>query len=278
MAEEPLSLSSLLRRYRGRIGLTWFMVATDALLLLLFPLAIGRAVDGYIEQSWAGLWLLIGLSLGLLVVGAARRFYDTRVYARIYTEIAPDLVERERRQGSSVSTITARTGLATEFVEYLEHSFPLLFQGLLGLVGTLTIILFLQWKVFLVALAASLGIAIIFLLSRKATYRFNQGYNSVFEDRVRVVAEEQDGASIREHFRSIMKWNIRLSDLETRNYSLSWALLIGVIVFAIIEPIRSGETSHGAILALVMYVFSFMENVLEIPYYYQQYVRLEEIT
>ncbi|MEM1294417.1 MAG: ABC transporter six-transmembrane domain-containing protein, partial [Verrucomicrobiota bacterium] len=160
---------------------------------------------------------------------------------------------------------------------YLENSIPMIFNAVLGLLGTLLIIAFLSLEVFWVCLLATSGIVLIFWLTRNSTFRFNQGYNEELEDRVRVIESEDDPA-IATHFRKLMRWNIRLSDLETKNFSLSWALLMGVMVFAIVEPIRSGDVTHGAILALLMYVFNYIESVLDIPLQYQQFVRLEEIS
>ncbi|MEM7013156.1 MAG: ABC transporter six-transmembrane domain-containing protein [Verrucomicrobiota bacterium] len=267
----------MLGRFRGRIAITWAMVAAEGVLFVLFPYFIGRAVDDFMKNSWFGLLMLAGLGIGMLVIGAARRFYDSRIYAKIYREIAPELVRKERERSSSVSTISARTGLAAELVEYLEDSIPMIFTAVLGLLGSLVIIAFLSLNVFLVCLLATAGIAFIFWLSRRSTFRFNQGYNEELEDRVRVIEAENDGA-IASHFQNLMRWNIRLSDLETKNFSFSWILLMGVIVFAVIEPIRSGNVSQGMILSLLMYVFNYIESVLGIPLHYQRFVRLQEIS
>ncbi|MFT4639961.1 MAG: hypothetical protein ACI8T1_003286 [Verrucomicrobiales bacterium] len=53
---------------------------------------------------------------------------------------------------------------------------------------------------------------------------------------------------------------------------------MGVIVSSIVFTIQSGITAHGRILAIIMYVFDFIESVIAMPFFYQQYVRLNEIT
>ncbi len=78
--EGGLSLWRLFRRFRLRIILTWLLVIGDSSLMLLFPLIIGIAIDDYLEGSFSGLSMLVGLGLLSLLVGAGRRFYDTRIY------------------------------------------------------------------------------------------------------------------------------------------------------------------------------------------------------
>ena len=120
-------------------------------------------------------------------------------------------------------------------------------------------------------------IILIYALSSKKIYRWNSSYNEELERRVEVLSNG-DRDSILVHFKKLMGWNIRLSDLETVNFSLSWLLLIGILVYAIVAIIESGVTAHGKVLSILMYVFSYIESVIAMPLFYQQYVRLKEIT
>ncbi len=272
-----LSLRQLFGRFRYRILLTWLLVLGDAGLMLLFPLFMGIAIDEYLDGSFTGLWQLAGLGLLSLLVGAGRRFYDTRIYANIYSTIAPELVDKERERGTSVSAVSARTGLATELVEFFENSFPAIIESTIGLVGTLAIILYLNREIFVACMVSSVLIALIYLATGKKTYRLNSGYNEELERRVDVLSKEDRGLIV-DHFKKAMRWNIRLSDLETTNFSLSWLFLIGVLVYSITAIIDSGVTSQGKVLSTLMYVFSYIESVVLLPLFYQQIVRLEEIS
>ena len=276
-AEEATSLRRLFHRFRFKILFTWSLVLLEAGLILLFPLFMGVAIDDYLSGSYSGLSLLAALGLLSLLVGAARRLYDTRVYSGIYTTIAPELVDREKKRDSSISVVSARTGLAAEFVEFLENIFPEIINSAIALGGTLLIILYLNLRIFTACMISTALIILIYALSSKKIYRWNGSYNEELERRVEVLSSGERGA-IRLHFKKLMGWNIRLSDLETVNFSLSWLLLIGVLVYAIVAIIESGVTAHGKVLAILMYVFSYIESVTAMPLFYQQYVRLKEIT
>lgn len=275
--DKKISLQNLFRRFRVRILFTWFLVLGEAALFLLFPLFMGMAIDDYLVGDYFGLLALSGIALLSLVVGAGRRFYDTRIYSRIYATISPELVEQEKQRKASVSVISARANLASEFVEFLENSFPEIINSVMGLAGTLIIIAFLNLNVFFASLIATALIGLVYALTSKRTYFLNSGFNAELENQVKVISQNNK-ASIVNHFKNVMKWNIRLSDLETANFSVSWIFLMAVLIYAIIATIDSGITAQGQILAILIYVFSYIESVIALPLFYQQFVRLREIS
>lgn len=276
MSQEKLSLKKIFLRFRFRILATWFLVLAEAALSLLLPLLMGIAIDDMFEESSRGLFWLGAVGLLIVIAGAARRFYDTRVYSRIYTQIADEVVINEHANDSAVSVISARTGMTAELIEFLENSFPAIINCLIGLVGTLLIVSALQLNVFFSCITATVLIAILFAATSRKTYFLNQGYNDEFEKRVDVLTAN-DPKEVTNHFRRSMRWNIRLSDLETVNFSISWAIMIGVIVYSVWASVQN-DISRGTILSLLIYVFEYIECVVAIPLFYQQFVRLQEIT
>ncbi len=273
---EKITLGGLVRRFWKKTALTWMLVFTDGLLYLLFPLLIGRAVDFLLKDSFRGLWELAVLCGMVLLTGAGRRFYDTRAYAGIYETVSNELVARETARESNVSVIAARTNLFTEFVEFLENSLPDIITQLIGFVGTLVIIAFISLPVFGICLGGAVLTLVIYSLSEKKITSLNKGQNDEMERRVDVLTTGEP-TRIAGHFKSLMRWNIRLSDLETVNFSLVWIAQASVLLGSIAVTVSSSTEGYGRIIALVMYVFGFIESVMTFPLYYQQLIRLREI-
>lgn len=272
-----LSLRQLFVTHRWEVLGTWLLVVLEAILMLMFPLAMGIAIDGMLQQSYFGLSLLGGLGALAIVVGSGRRFYDTRVYSRIYAAAGTRIVEQERRRSQEVSVISARTNMANELVEFFETSFPAIIDCLIGLFGTLAMIWFLQTNVFVACLIATCMITCVYALTSKRTYALNKGVNQETEQQVEVLSHRPI-AEVGNHFARLMRWNIRLSDLETVNFAVSWLVMIVLLVYSVAATVQSGVTVHGRILAILMYVFGYIESVISIPLYYQQFVRLQEIS
>lgn len=264
----------LLRRFAGRFALTLSLVLLEAVGWTLFPLVIGRAIDSVLADSVRGLYEFAALGIGVMGLGIARRFVDSRAYARVFRRLGEELVAQEPEGGTS--TKTARLGMLGEFVEFFEYQAPGLITGVIGLGGTLIILSALNRPVFFGCLAVTVGSAVLYALTGRLTTRYNEGLNDERERQVDAV-ESGDPARVGVHLRALMRWNIKLSDLEAVNFGVVWLFLMGLLVFSIGSAARQ-TLEYGTVFAVVMYVFQFTESVIVLPLYYQQWLRLREIS
>ncbi|MEM9557138.1 MAG: ABC transporter six-transmembrane domain-containing protein [Acidobacteriota bacterium] len=276
-AGDAVSLGHLVRRFWRLTALTWVLVLLEGLCLVALPLVIGRAVDGLMNERVTGVVELTVLCGVLLLVGAGRRVFDTRAYARIHRTVAGELVVHEKRRQASLSEISARTHLFTELIEFLEESIPSVLLQLINLAGTLVIIALIDLEVFLACLASIVFAALVYSLSEERIFRINAGANDELERQVEILAATSE-REIPPHFKRLMGWRIKLSDLETLNFSVIWAALTLLLIFTVVVVTTTADLSFGRIVSAVMYVFGFIESVLILPLYYQQLVRLREIT
>ena len=184
MSMQHISLCLLLLRFWRKAMPTWLLVILESSCLLLMPLVIGWAVDGLFNNQTKGIVYLGSLCLVLLVVGAGRRFYDTRAYSSIYRAVSHEIVTNESRRNTGVSKVTARTNIFTEFIEFLENSLPEVFSQAIGFAGTLGIIAFIDFRVFWACLAGASLTSLIYFLSQKCMLRLNKGQNDEFEKHV----------------------------------------------------------------------------------------------
>lgn len=272
-----ISITRLLSRFKGKVSFTMFLVLTESILGLLYPLFIGNAINGLLVQDFSGVYMLGGLGVLALVVGSGRRFYDTRAYSDIYIKISHEMVVKEQAKDSSISKISARASLLTEFVEFLENSMPMILESIIGVLGVLAIIFALNLSVFWASVGLFILLILIYLLSGKSNFRFNEKYNNEIESQVDALVS-LDMDIIRKHFRAVTHWNIKLSDLETWNYAALWLGIIGLLVYAPIVVIDSGIINYGLVFSILMYVFQYIESLLTLPNFIQQIIRLQEIT
>ncbi|NDV26401.1 ABC transporter six-transmembrane domain-containing protein [Desulfovibrio sp. JC010] len=275
MTSKSISLKNLIRRFWRKTLLTWIFVLVEGVAIVLMPMVIGWAVDGLMVDDLSGIYQLAGLCLILLLAGAGRRFYDTRAYAKIFNTVANELVQNERGKKSGVSKITARTNLFIEFIHFLEESIPEIIQQIITLFGVLLIIVFIDWKVFAACLASVAVTGLIYAFSEKKIFQLNKGSNDEFEQQVDILTRASS-PEIRAHFKKLTIWDIRMSDLETLNFSGIWIALSAVMLFSVTSSVSAG-LSFGQVLATVMYVFEFIECIMSFPFFYQEVVRLREI-
>ncbi|BDD12291.1 hypothetical protein FUAX_47230 (plasmid) [Fulvitalea axinellae] len=270
-----MTLTQIFARFRWRISVTLFIVLVEAVLFVLFPLFIGYAINGVLEKSYSGLIYLGCLSLLTLITGTARRFYDSRVYAGIYQELGVETFERN--QTAETSKLSARINMLQELVEFFENSFPQLVNRVIGFVGILILLFSFSLNIFLACLVVTVVTVLVFGFTAEKTMRFNTKYNDTLEKQVSVL-EQGRSLLVKGYVKNLMRWNIRLSDLETVNYSIVFLAMVGLMIYAVVESVGMGTMNYGAIFSVVMYVFEFMNNTFELPVYYQEWLRLKDIS
>lgn len=270
-----MKLKHLLVEFKWKFILTLCLILAEVGLSVLFPLFIGIAIDDAIQGVHRGAVLLGALGVAGLIIGVSRRVFDSRFYARVFEKLGTQTIDRIK--GYSTSVKSARLGMLKEIVEFMEHSLPEIIDNVISLLGIVVIIAFLSIKIFLGALLTLVFIFLIYLASSKQTLYFNKAWNNELEKQVDVITT-QNPVKLSLHLKQVMKWNIKLSDLEAVNFSLSWLVLMGFLVASIIISINEGMVQYGALFALIMYVFELIENIINLPFYYQQWLRLVDIT
>lgn len=267
-------IKSILKKYRSRFIFTFSLLLLEAGISILFPLFIGLAVDSAICESYSGAVYLGILSIVALTVGVGRRIYDSRFYAKVYQNIG--IRTDSKIQNKSTSVRSARLNMVRELVEFLENSLPELINTTIGLIGVIIILASLSFTVFYMSLIVTLLILLIYWLTSKRTVSLNKLSNDEFEKQV-VILGTNDKNLLRNHLKEMMKWNIKLSDLEALNFSISWIILSLFLVLSIVFSIENGDIKYGVLLSLVMYVFQYMESIINLPFFYQNWLRLQEI-
>lgn len=270
-----MTLFSIFKRYRWRIIATLTLVFAEAGAMLFLPLAIGGAIDGLLANSYQGLWWLVAVGLGVTISGSLRRVYDTRVYSGIYVDISTETAESDIT--SNTSTVNARMTMLRELVEFLENDLPELLNSVIGLVGTVIILLTLDLQIFFACLAELILMIGVFLATNKRTTKLNYNYNNAMESQVTAL-ENRKSQPIKGFMQKLMYWNIKLSDLETIIFGIIWLGMVALIVYSVIQAVGDGSMKTGAIMATVMYVMQFAEGSGMLPLYFQKYLRLQEIS
>ena len=267
-------MQTLLKRFAGRYAVTFLLVILESAGWVLFPLFIGRAINSVLAESARGLYELAGLGVVAMGIAVLRRLVDSRAYGGIYTTLGEEMVARDAE--SSTSTRTARLGMLKELVEFFENSLPELVVSIIGLAGTVLILAALNFPIFLGCLIVIAATVTLYALTGRLTTRYNQGLNDEYERRVDIV-HSGNPARVARHLRRMMRWNIRLSDLEAANFGVNWLFMIALMVYSV-SAAAERTMDYGTVFAVVMYVFEFMESMMLLPFHYQEWLRLREIS
>ena len=272
-----ISHSAILHKYAGRISVTFLVLIFENILFLLEPFVLGVAINGLTENSWQGVYIFLLVEVAIVVVGVIRRFYDTRAYGHIYREISEDISAEAIRDEEDLSPAIGRADLLQEVTDFFEKELPMAFGSVFSIVGAMVMLFLLSPGVGVAGIIAGGVIGLVFALSRRRIKWLNARINDELEARARIfMARRREGLD--RHFSGIVRHSISLSDLEARNYGLSYLLVIFLITYTLYETVAVQQAPIGNVFAILTYAQQFAQGVLILPMMYQQYIRTAEIT
>lgn len=274
---KSLTHGAILRRYKLPIGGTLALLIAENIIQVAQPLFLGFAIDGLIAQSMRELWVFVALATTGLAIGIGRRLYDTRAYGRIYRETAGETVEKENLSAAPVTQITARANFVSEFAEFFELYLPLALTSFATLAGAIIMLFVISPTLGACAFGVAIAVGLVFFFSRKNIQTLNTSLNDEMERQVDIL-EQRDRTSAALHFSSIVRWRIRLSDLEARNFGVAFFLAIVLAAAAVYILVAIENKSEGQIFAALTYILQFTESLVMLPYSYQQFLRTKEIS
>jgi ABC-type multidrug transport system fused ATPase/permease subunit len=266
------TIAGIWKTYRLKITGTMSLLVVERMLGVAVPFVLGVAINDLIDGNLRGIGWLAALELSALVIETVRRLYDTRVYAGIYTDVADNTAQQ---LDISVSRRAARLGLARELVDFFEWEMTELFAALIGICGGIVMLLYLLPTIGGLSVVAAFLVGSVFLFSRRRMFSLNKLLNNELERQVTML-ESGRAFSRRRHLSRLARWRINLSDLEATNFAVADLFLVSLIVGSVVVTVRAG-LSVGEIFAVLTYLIGVTQNLIILPWTYQQLIRAREI-
>jgi len=268
-------VSTHIRRRRWSLAVTYGLVVVENTLELLYPFAIGLAVDTLLDGVWSGVIVFASIALSHTAVSFVRQRHDARAFATFSQEIATDLVAHQRDEGIATTTIVGRTQLAAEYVGFLERDVPLAITAVFAVFGSLVMLFIYDPVLGAVAAAVALPVA---LLNRRLMRRSRGIYRHLNDQAEVEVAVIGTGTrdEVRRHFGIVGRQWVRLSDVEAASWSVVEVIATGLAVFALIRT-TDGGADVGTIFATIAYVWAYIGGFDQIPGVLQRMASLGDI-
>lgn len=268
---------TIFRRHWASILLTLCLILISTGVWLMQPFVLGLAINDLTEGSWRGTIFLAALQVTVLLVGGVRRFIDTRVYGRIYREIATETVNASQEAGVELTRIAARASLLREVVQFFEFRIPNTLRSFVNLVGSLALLAVLVLPVFYACLGALAVMVLITLAVQRRLLRLNRGLNDELEMEVDVFGRADSDATAA-HFEKVTRFNVARSDVEVVMYGLLSVVLTGTLLFALYWVVSVVQAEIGTVFSVFSYVVRFQMAVNTFPRTYEDMLRTFEIT
>lgn len=266
------TLKTMALWHKKRLGLTFGLVAAENLLLLTYPLVGSFAINAILDGRLAYALMVFVIWF----VGSARRAIDTRVFARIYTELAIPVILDQRGKGIDTSTIAARVTLSREFVNFFEHHLPVLVTSAFSILGAVIMLLLIEFYAGVVALFIIFGFGLILPRYMNVNDRLYMKLNNRLEKEVSCVGRAKNSELVK-HYRLVEWLRVRLSNRESLSFfciGLAMSLLFGITLALL--TLQEG-VSAGHIYAVITYLWTFAISLDDAPRLIEELSKLRDI-
>ena len=268
---------AVLRAERWPIALTYAVTLVENLFALAYPFTIGLAIDGLLAgHGLVALGPLVSVWALHIVVGAARQVYDTRVFARIHAELATGTVVRQRAAGYGTAEIAARSVMTRELVDFFEREVPTMATAVIGLVGSVAMLIFYDTLTGLIVAALLLPVFTVYRVFGRRAHALNRDLNNETEREVNLIVAGRLGP-LASHFRRRGRLRVRLSNAEAASWSLVELFSIGAVVLMLLRSTSLPGIGAGELYAMLAYVWRVLEGLDQVPMLVQRLGRLVDI-
>ncbi len=271
------TLLGTLRPYRWRIVFTYALTLLENVFELLYPFAIGVAINGLIAGSgWTSLGPLGAVWAAHIATGAVRQLYDTRLFTKIYTAVAGGMVRRQRAAGASTSVAAARSAMAREAMDFLEFDLPGIMTTVIGLFGGIAMLFLYDAVSGAIMAGVILPIAALNIAYGRRALALNTRLNNRHEREVDAI---RDGHRRRlyAHYRALARWRVMLSDAQVRSWSTAALLSLGAVSLVILQVTAQPGVQAGDVFAALVYVMTVLDAFQNAPIIVHQVSRLIDI-
>lgn len=270
-------LLKLARAHRGRLFVAYFLTASGLVFGMLYPLATGFAINGVLSGAYAAVLWLVGCHAAQLVLTVASKRYDTRVFTRIYSALASEIVDRSRASGLEPARVAARVSLSREYTDFLEGDVPRVLYAVIALGVSLSALIFLEFSLALACLALGVPLMLVGHWLNKRSSVLNEGLNNRLEKEVGLLSHGNKTA-VRRHFEALAGWRIKLSDAESTAFGLMEVLVIALFVVALWQVGTADEKPPaGDVFAIFSYLWRFVESLDQAPILIQKIAKLRDL-
>ncbi|MDP9386657.1 MAG: ABC transporter ATP-binding protein/permease [Actinomycetota bacterium] len=270
----------IVRGHRGPIALAVALALTASALTLAQPLLVKQVIDaaGAGPIPWAPMVVLVVLFGGQAVVQGIARYVLGKTSEGIVLGVRLDLVDHllrlrmpaydTRRTGDLISAATADTLALRRAV---SEGFTNAATGVIGMVGTMVLMIWLDWTLFLIvaALVATAGLIILSAVRgiRSASLRAQHSTGDMAADLERALSairtvrasggEERESARIASRARSVHAASVRVAKLDAVVGPAS-ELAVGGSFLAVLVVgglrVANGGSSVGDLVAFLLYM------------------------
>lgn len=210
-------------------------------------------------------------------VGAWRRYYDTKIYTRMFANLSSEVVAKQLKMGEDISKIAGRSSLAWGNIEFFQYSLPEFIEQLINVGGAIGALAIFDWRLATVGAALVLIVIVTNRFYMRNVGKYQATLNDMHEQEYNTFAT-RDPSIIKKYYTDISGLEVKLSNRAATNYGMLRFLLLFMFLTTLYISLDLDRFTIGEIYSIVAYVWTFVTASEYIPYLSEKWVNLRDVT
>jgi ABC-type multidrug transport system fused ATPase/permease subunit len=265
-------ITEIVRQNKRPVGIVIFFILIENVAWIIEPTFFGHLLDALISDFYKKehvnymLPLMIWIMVYLTNVsgGTFHRLISGKVYARIYADVATEIILKSKKKRYSASKMLARAELAKEYIVFLSDRIPEVLWQLTATIGGIVALFFYDWRIAGICLVVILPMIVINNIYRTHVAKLQKNIHDTREELFQMV-EGKDTSKIAEFYHRMVPPQISIAKWNSFDFGIVKVFLMIIFIVVLFICVDVDKFTTGGIYAIVSYLWTFIASTEYIP-------------
>jgi ABC-type multidrug transport system fused ATPase/permease subunit len=266
--------------YKKELFFIYCLILIDSLIAISLPNLLGNAINGLILNKYNSLFIYFFAIVCLGGITFKRFIYDTKIFTKIYNKLCLEYLDK-KLQTENDGVITSRMQMSHRLVNFFENTVYYTITTIASFIGGIYYIFNKDLHIGIITVLFSIPTVLITLYYYKKNRTITKLSNDLNEQVVEKV-KTKDISIINSFLNRQRKVDILHSNVQGHNWTSIFVIKYLFLSICLIVYIKFGITdiknSVGDIMALYLYLQSFLSAFYSIPILISEYLSIKDIT
>ena len=267
-----MTIKQTISDYKYSIGLVLIFVLIENIAWIIEPTFFGKLLDALIghfydhEKINYFIPLLIWIIVYFINVvgGSLHRLFNGGIFARMYADVATNVIDESKSRGDQYSKMLVRAELVKEYIIFFKERLPEMLWQLSASAGAIIALFFYDYRIGLVCLAVIVPVAYINNLNRKKVTHFQKDIHDNQEELYKLI-ENRDTSKIHQFFYNMVSPKTSIARWNSFSFTTVKTLLVIIFIVVLFICIDLDDFSTGKIYSIVAYLWTFIGQTDYLP-------------
>ncbi len=283
-----MTLIEVVKRYKKGFTLIAVLIIVENVAWILEPSIFGTVIDSLIEKAGSkvtGFSLSHTMPLFIWVLvyvvnsssGILRRFFEPRVFRKMYVEIITGLVIHAKKQNIDISKTAGHAQLAEEYITFFQYRLPEAAEQIISITGAIIALSMYDYRIFLTCVLVGIPLAIAAKIYNSKVSLLQKELHDNFEFAYDTLANREI-PEVQKFYYGMAGLQQKIAGWGAFNFGFMRFILLLVFVSVLYIAIDMNDFTTGSIYSIVAYLWTFLTSIEYVPDLMEHWLSLKDIS